>query len=89
MDITWTKWKVWRNKMTIDPVSLSILVTTISTLILSVLSKVKKSVCCGGQVEIDMLADTTTASTITKPVNTSTNVVTGTSTNKSWVFYLF
>ncbi len=72
---------MWRNKM-VDLVIVSILVTTISTLILSVLSKVKKSTCCNGQVEVDMVADTTTASTITKPVNTNTNVVTGSSTSK-------
>jgi len=55
----------------VDPVIVSILVTTISTLILSAISKVKKSVCCHGQVEIDMNSDTTVAGT-----NTNTNCTT-------------
>ncbi len=70
------------NKNMVNPVIVSILITTISTLILNVLLKVKKSVCCGGQVEIDMNSDPTAASTIIKPVNTSTTVVTGSSTSK-------
>jgi len=66
----------------VDPVILSILVTTISTFILSAISKVKKSTCCHGQVEIDMNSDPTEAGTI-KPVSSSgTTVTSGTSTSK-------
>ena len=66
----------------VDAVIVSILVTTISTLILSAISKVKKSVCCHGQVEIDMNSDPTEAGTI-KPVSSSgTTAITGSSISK-------
>ena len=59
----------------VDAVIVSILITTISTLILSAISKVKKSVCCHGQVEIDMNSDTTVAGTNTTTTGTSTSKV--------------